>query len=155
MFDYSNFIGSGNPNYKTGCRCKSTKTPSYYNTWSNMKQRCLNPKNHKYKNYGGRGIKICEEWMNIVGFSQWAIENGWQEGLSLDRIDNNGNYEPSNCRWVSVSENSKKKSTTKISDKTAHEIRQRREENWDSLAEEYNVSPGTIYFIMKNITHKE
>ena len=78
-----------------------------YHTWENMKARCYNRNNPEYKNYGGRGIFMCEEWRNdFAAFRLWALDNGWDEDhkrfdITLDRIDVNGNYTPSNCRWVS------------------------------------------------------
>jgi len=75
-----------------------------YNTWASMLQRCENPNDSKYKDYGGRGIKVCDEWHDAKVFIEWALANNWEKGLSIDRIDNNGNYEPSNCRWVTWKE---------------------------------------------------
>lgn len=76
-----------------------------YLIWQKMKDRCLNTNNSHYHRYGGRGIKVCDEWHNsFVPFYEWAINNGYTEELTLDRIDNDGNYEPSNCRWVTMQE---------------------------------------------------
>lgn len=65
-----------------------------------MKQRCLNPKCQAYKNYGGRGITVCKEWMNFEPFLDWCKRNGWKKGLALDREDNEKGYAPDNCRFV-------------------------------------------------------
>ena len=73
---------------------------------SNMIQRCYNPNSTYYPRYGGRGITVCEEWRNSRNsFKRWAIANGYADGLTLDRIDNDQGYSPSNCRWVTIRAN--------------------------------------------------
>lgn len=154
--NYANFKGENNPNYKNGLASpKSIDRSSLYRSWQGMKQRCLNPKNPKFHRYGGRGIKVCSEWMDIRGFSTWAYSSGFLEGLTLDRINNDGNYKPGNCRWISLRQNSKKKSTTKISDEVCKFIRNKFIEgsSMSELAKEYDVCNGTIWFIVNNITH--
>lgn len=76
-----------------------------YNIWSGIKKRCYKENYVHYKNYGGRGITVCEEWKNdFINFYNWAIENGYKDNLTIDRINVNGNYEPSNCRWITIKE---------------------------------------------------
>ena len=75
-----------------------------YSVWVNMRNRCFNSNNKSFVYYGGRGISVCDEWNEFLNFEKWAIQNGFEENLTLDRIDVNGNYEPENCRWISQKE---------------------------------------------------
>ncbi len=76
-----------------------------YHTWCNMKQRCGNPKVREYSAYGGRGITVCEEWKNdFEKFRSWALDHGYADDLTIDRIDNDKGYSPDNCRWIPQSE---------------------------------------------------
>lgn len=84
---------------------KSKNKSKIYSVWLNMKNRCLNKNVPSYKNYGGRGIDICKEWMESKNFIQWAMSNGWSDELQIDRINNNKGYSPDNCRFVTRSQN--------------------------------------------------
>ncbi len=95
-----NHDGTNNPNYKHG----DTGTKLWM-VWIGIKQRCYNNKCSDYPRYGGRGVSMCEEWKDFILFKEWAITNGYQEGLTIDRIDNNGNYDATNGRWVTRVEN--------------------------------------------------
>lgn len=101
---HSDELAARNRKHGLAERRKGVSKP--YDTWTHMRERCLNPRHSKYHRYGGRGITICDEWRDDpVAFCAWATANGWQPGLQLDRINNDGNYEPGNCRFVTHAEN--------------------------------------------------
>lgn len=81
------------------------KQTRLYNIWCGMRERCNNPNSQAYKDYGGRGISICKDWQDdYMNFYNWSINNGYDEKLTIDRINVNGNYEPTNCRWATTNE---------------------------------------------------
>lgn len=84
-----------------------------YNIWSSMRKRCLSETHESYPRYGGRGIKICEEWGSFEKFLKWALENGYSENKSIDRINNDDGYYPENCRWTDMKTQSRNRSSNK------------------------------------------
>jgi hypothetical protein len=84
-----------------------------YKIWKDMLRRCYNENNQRFKSYGGRGIKVCSKWHNFAGF--WDdMQKGYSDNLTIDRIDNNGNYEPSNCKWSTQKEQANNRNTNAI-----------------------------------------
>ena len=73
-----------------------------------MHYRCTNPNIVRYERYGGRGIRVCDQWKEYKVFKEWALSNGYTDNLTIDRIDSDGNYEPNNCQWLTKSENTRK-----------------------------------------------
>lgn len=111
---YDSLTDKKHPTVSCGCYNKeqhikkhNQSRTRFYHVWASMKDRCNNPNNKNYKHYGGRGIKVYNDWNGPSGwecFRDWSISNGYHDGLTIDRIDVNGNYEPNNCRWVTQSE---------------------------------------------------
>ena len=107
-----------------------------YDTWTGIKDRCYNKNSQSYKNYGGRGIKLSKDWENFKSFYNWSIKNGYKKGLSIDRINNDGNYSPDNCQWITVSENTAKANKNLVRRKTKHTY--------------YGISPTEQHFEFSN-----
>ena len=106
--------------YKHGFNADNTRHPLCY-TFTAMKQRCYNKSYTKYKDYGGRGITICDEWLeNSIVFIEWSLENGWKKGLQIDRIDNDKGYFPENVRFVTQRENLLNKRTLISTNKSGY-----------------------------------
>ena len=148
----NNQYNINNPNYKHG-----GKGTRLYNIWNNMKQRILNPKNKDYKNYGGRGITICYEWLEFIPFRDWAMNNGYADNLEIDRINNNLGYSPENCQWITQKENMRKQSQVKLTQEIANEIRYLYNTNkytQPKLAKKYNVTRQLINSIINNKSWK-
>lgn len=132
LFDIANRRPNGHRHNMTGTRL--------YRIYVDMIARCTYKCNNRYKNYGARGIKVCDEWLNDrKTFFDWAMNNGYQENLTIDRIDVNGNYEPNNCRWVTNYEQCQNKTTTI---KLEYNGQTKSISDW---AKEYNLTPTTIY----------
>ena len=121
--------------------------------WSDMKTRCYNSNQKSYKHYGGRGIIVCEEWTgDFKCFYDWAIKNGYKKGLQIDRINNDGNYEPDNCRFVTTAENCRNSRQTKLNWGLVTEIRNAKllipQITQQEVADAYSVSRETISKIL-------
>jgi len=130
------------------CGCIVKKHGQYntklYSVWSGMLKRCFSPTNRNFKYYGARGISVCDEWHNnFIVFSKWATENGYKEGLAIDRIDNDGHYSPQNCRWVTSKENANNRSTNRI---VEHEGLRKTVSEWAStFGIDYDIFYGRMY----------
>jgi len=125
-----------------------------HSIWADMKKRCLKPKSSAWEHYGGRGITICPEWANdYISFRDWSLNNGYTDNLEINRINNNGNYCPENCNFVTRRENVRNQRRVKLTMDKAKEIRilytsgnyTRKE-----LSIKYNVSIFTIDNVIYN-----
>lgn len=140
----SNSLKTGNTK---SCGCLSRKhggtNTRLYVVWRGMIDRCYKPYVERYKNYGGRGITVCDEWHDFANFREWAIASGYDENAkhydcTIDRIDVNGNYCPSNCRWISMNEQMQ-------NTKRTHYITVNRERmNLSKASKKYNISVATL-----------
>lgn len=100
---------------KLHSKAKGFCNTKLYGVWNAMISRCENPNCRGYHNYGGRGISVCDEWKNdFLAFKNWAEKNGYCDGLTLERINNNGNYEPNNCSWKTKKEQNNNRRTNRL-----------------------------------------
>ena len=145
----NNKSGMQNHNYKHG-----ESNTRLYHVWDNMKQRCFNPNFKQYKDYGGRGITICPEWTNdYTVFRDWSLSNGYVDNLEIDRIKTNGNYEPSNCRFITSKENQRNKRNNKLNLEIANKIRilyNTGKYTQRKLAKIYGINQRDIFNVMHN-----
>lgn len=119
------------------------KRPRLYNTWINMNRRCHNPTFIDYPRYGARGIYVCDEWReDFEAFNCWAQSNGWEEGRTLDRVDNDGPYCPENCRWATLKEQANNKRTTIILEAFGETL------PLSEWCERYNVDGASVIYRM-------
>ena len=133
----------GKDNYMYRHGFSRTKLEKAY---AHMMERCYNPKTASYPNYGGRGITVCDEWKkDNKAFFKWSIANGYCEGLSIDRIDPNGNYCPSNCRWVTnkVQQNNRRNNIYIEIDGVRHTVAE-----WADI---YGISRYAVYTRIKRL----
>ena len=140
-----------------------------YRNWNTMNQRCYNSNNISYKNYGAVGISICEEWRNPSTFIEWALSNGWKSGMSIDRTNSKGNYDPSNCTIMTKEENSRKvridnpllhrgsnNKGARVNELIVSRIRELLSQDVMSceIAKMFNIARSTVWAIKANRTWK-
>ena len=130
-----------------------------YNIWMGMNYRCYNEKSHNYKYYGGRGIQVCEEWRNdLKAFIKWGQKNERPSlEYTLDRIDNNGDYSPDNCRWATASQQSRNKRTNVLTEETARMVRTLHAElgNQREVGRRLGIDYRNVHFVIKGNTWKD
>lgn len=122
-----------------------SRHPLYF-VWKNMVRRCCDPTINRYERYGGRGISVCSEWLDVNRFIEWAESAGWTEGLQIDRINNDGDYAPHNCRFVTAKENVRTRSTTKLNAEIVAKIKTMLSEGvrQSDVARLFDISPVTV-----------
>lgn len=149
------FSHVGHRNKTCGCiRRQNRQNPlrktRLYSSWRAMIGRCTNKNTSRYDCYGGRGISVCSEWLDFDTFCDWVIANGYKDDLQIDRINNDGNYEPSNCRYVDSKTNMRNSRTTKLTGEIVAEIKKihlTKKSGYHKTAVKYGVTDCTIWMI--------
>lgn len=125
-----------------------------YKRWSSMIQRCTNENEPNYHRYGGRGISVCDAWNDFANFEKWALANGYQRHLKLDREDNDGNYEPENCRFITQRNNVLNSTSTKLSRELAEKIREHKRitgDSYEKTAVIFGITGRTVFDVVKGV----
>ena len=128
----------------------SRKGSRYYRLheiWKGMKARCSSNNPEAFPRYAGRGIAVCDEWQDYSVFKKWALDNGYDDSLSIDRIDVDGNYEPSNCRWATMTQQQRNRSNNRYISVDGEAVK------IVEFADEYNVTKSAIYSRLKSGKH--
>lgn len=134
--------------FNSKCRIKpnSNRKHKLYRVYYSMRERCHNPNDKQYFNYGARGIKLCDEWLSSYdAFYEWALSHGYKEGLTIDRRDNNQGYSPDNCRWITQAEqtnNTRRNKWITFNGKTL---------NIEQWAKEININPVTLWHRLNSL----
>lgn len=127
-----------------GCNRLSKRAMGYsherlYRIWTGMHRRCYNPTHDRHQWYGNKGVTVCDEWHDFLAFRTWALKNGYEDELTIDRVDSDGNYEPANCRWVDIRTQANNRSNNRLL------VYKGKEYTATELAEAHGMSPRTIY----------
>jgi hypothetical protein len=159
----ANWVVSGNTK-SCGCLQKEWSKKSLlthgktghplHKVWRSMRGRCSSPNNKAFPNYGGRGIYVDPEWDDFLIFYNWAMDNGYKKGLSIERIDVNGNYTPSNCKWIELKFQARNRRSSKLNLDAARKIRRDPRTNKE-IGCNYGVSAALVGQIKRGLKWKE
>lgn len=146
----------------TSCGCEKNAKQRLFQIWADMIARCNNPNIACWKYYGGKGVEVCAEWTKFANFKAWAETTGYSNDLTIDRIDSDGNYEPSNCRWITMYENcmrgfekffdNSRKTGRWLSNEQILYILQHHDVPAKELAKQFNKCQQTIYNVWNGLT---